>query len=85
MAGGDDKSLHAVMEKANEIGEISGTARPSVCDPECLHVDSVEGLRQVCDACIEIHMLLGVFPSDLSDRKDHIDVAAARSEFTLGF
>jgi len=54
-------------------------------DPECLPIDSVEGLRQVCKDCLEINILPGAFFLDLSDRVDNIDRAAAWSESTLGF
>ena len=67
------------MKKANEIGERSWTATFSDYDPECLPVDSVEGLRQVYEDCVEIHMLLDAF------LLDHIEGAAAWFESTHGF
>ena len=73
------------MKKANVIGEFSRIAKLSEYVPECIPVDNVEGFRQVSDDCVEIHMLLGAFLLDLSDRKYHIDGAAAWSESTLGF
>ena len=35
------------MEKANNVGELLGTAKLSEYDPNCLPVDGFEGFRKV--------------------------------------
>ena len=59
--------------------------QPSLYDPEGRPVGSVDGLRQVYEDCVEIHMLLGAFLLDLSGRKDNIGGPVAWFESTLGF
>ena len=71
------------MEEADDLGKFSGAAKLGkyTYDPQSLLVDCVEGLRQVDEDCVEVHLLFNAFLLDLSHSEDHIISTAISSEF----
>ena len=60
------------MEKVDDQCEFPWAAELSEDGPQSLPVDHVNGLGQVNEDCIEVHLLFDAFLLDLSDSEDYI-------------
>ena len=73
------------MQLAEDGEKFGGTAKARQDFPQSITADSIKGLGQVYESCIETHVLFSAFLLYLPQHEDYAYGPSVRPELTLAF